>query len=307
MPASSRATNRIIPAKLAMAPTGDRRGGKRFSVAAHVEFGPDNPLVMPGFHVDRQAPALPLAWYELGEAPSQRTKAAPLALRLLLTSIFLVRQQDRGCGQPVALNIPLRQLLAELYPGPRKPRPNEYWPRLIEAAEHLDSLTARFPWYDSDTGKGGLWRVVDVRNIPRGPGALDDDVRIVVDLPPGSDDGPQVSDNLALWGVRSDRAYRALLNLAYWWDDPGTTVRPVGKRADGQGRFWIQTRNPEHYPEMTDEQLVQIVFPTSARKARRKLVSDAHRVFEELRRAGEIDIIDGKPVPRLGQMPPTSE
>ena len=105
VPASSRATNRIIPAKLAMAPTGDRRGGKRFSVAAHVEFGPDNPLVMPGFHVDRQAPALPLAWYELGEAPSQRTKAAPLALRLLLTSIFLVRQQDRGCGQPVALNI----------------------------------------------------------------------------------------------------------------------------------------------------------------------------------------------------------
>ena len=304
--ASSRTTGRIIPARIAMAPAGDRRTGKRFSVAAHVAEGPDGQLVMPGFQHDRQAPALPLAWYDLGEPPHQQNKWAPLALRLLLTSILLVPQEDRHGDHPTRLHISLRQLLAELYPGPRRPRPTEYWPRLMKASEHLDSLAARFPWYDTETGKGGLWRVVDVLNIPRGPGALDDEVIIDVSLPPGSENGPQVSDNLALWGVKSDRAYRALLNFAYWWHDPGVTVRKLGQRADGQGGFFGQTRNPEHYPDMTDAQLVQLVFPTSSKKTHRHLVSDARKVLEELRKAGEIDIIKGKPVPPLKLPPPTT-
>ena len=109
--------------------------------------------------------------------------------------------------------------------------------------------------------------------------------------------GLRVSDKLAEWGVKSDRAYRALLNLAYWWHDPGVTARPLGKRANGKGRFWAQSQNPEHYPAMTDEQLVQIVFPTSAKKNFRDLLYDAHKVFLELQRAGEIAIIDGKPMP----------
>ena len=48
---------------------------------------------------------------------------------------------------------------------------------------------------------------------------------------------------------------------------------------------------------MTDEQLVQIVFPASAKKNFRDLLYDAHKVFLELQRAGEIAIIDGKPMP----------
>ena len=225
-----------------------------------------------------------------------RNPAAPLALRLWVVSILLTRQQDRHGNYPVALEIPLRQLLAELYPG-RKPRPNEYWPRLMKAVETLGSSEARVPWYDHELGRGGQRHVVIVGDIPRGPGVLDDRVQLIVNLPPGSENGPQVSDKLAEWGVKSDRAYRALLNLAYWWHDPGVTARPLGKRANGKGRFWAQSQNPEHYPAMTDEQLVQIVFPTSAKKNFRDLLYDAHKVFLELQRAGEIAIIDGKPMP----------
>ena len=48
--------------------------------------------------------------------------------------------------------------------------------------------------------------MVSLVDIPRGPGALDDLVSIVVDLPPGSENGPQVSDNLGLWGLKHRRS-----------------------------------------------------------------------------------------------------
>lgn len=308
--ASEREHRRIIPAKLAMAPSSDRRAGKLFSMAAHVQDGPEGQLVMPGFQHDRQAPALPLALYDLGlgnREPKGRNPSAPMALRLMVTPILMTNQQDRHGNHPVSLEIPLRQLLAELYPGSRKPRPTEYWPLLMRAAEALNSPEARIPWYDPDLGRGGQRQVVIVGDIPRGPGALDDHVQMIVNLPPGSENGPQVSDNLAWWGWKSGPAYRALLNLAYWWHDIGVTTRPLGQRSDGQGQFWGPSQNPAHYPNMSDDQMVQIVFPTSARKKHRTLVSDAKKVFAELRKAGEISIIDGKPVPPLKTLPPTSE
>ena len=138
---TKREKERIIPAKVAMAPPGDRRAGKLFSVAAHVVDGQDGQMVMPGFQVDRQAPALPLALYDLGLGALEhraRNPAAPLALRLWVVSILLTKQQDRHGNHPIALEIPLRQLLAELYPGTRKPRPTEYWPRLMRAVENLN-------------------------------------------------------------------------------------------------------------------------------------------------------------------------
>ena len=83
----------------------------------------------------------------------------------------------------------------------------------MRAAEALDAMDARIPWVDPDTGRGQLRRVVSVGGIPRGPGALDDVVRMVVDLPPGL--GPMVTPTLGAWGSRSAPAYNALLNLAY--------------------------------------------------------------------------------------------
>ena len=219
-------TGRIIPAELAMAPRTDRRAGNLFSHAAHVGEGQ---LVLPGFQTDRTAPALPLQLYDLGlgAVHAEKTTAAPLALRIFVESILAVSRQDRWGDGPVVISMTLRDLLNRLYPGPRRPKPREYWPRLMKASETLDSTEARIPWYDPDIGRGGLRRVVSLVDIPRGPGALDDLVSIVVDLPPGSENGPQVSDNLGLWGLKHRREYRALLTLAFWWHIPGQTVRRV--------------------------------------------------------------------------------
>ena len=101
--------------------------------------------------------------------------------------MLAVGLNDRRTDKPVALQVTLRDLLDRLYPGPRKPRPNEYWPRLMRAAEALDAMDARVPWVDPDTGRGQLRCVVSVGGIPRGPVALDDVVRMVVDLPPPAD------------------------------------------------------------------------------------------------------------------------
>ena len=66
----------------------------------------------------------------------------------------------------------------------------------MSAVEALDSMDARIPWHDPETGRGDLRRIVSVGDIPRGPGALEDVVRMIVDLPPGSGPGPQVSPAL---------------------------------------------------------------------------------------------------------------
>ena len=299
---STRTTGRIFPAKLAMAPRTDRRAGNLFSHAAHVGEGQ---LVLPGFQTDRTAPALPLQLYDLGlgAVHAENSTGAPLALRIFVESILAVSRQDRWGDGPVVISMTLRDLLNRLYPGPRRPKPREYWPRLMKASETLDSTEARIPWYDPDIGRGGLRRVVSLVDIPRGPGALDDLVSIVVDLPPGSRNGPQVSDNLGLWGLKHRREYRALLNLAFWWHNPGQTVRPVGRRADGKGRHWQQPAAAAYYPTMSDAELVDIVFPTSRRTRVGNLLGEARQVLKNLERAGELRVLEGKVLPPLKPPP----
>ena len=137
-------------------------------------------------------------------------------------------QQDRRSGKPTDLNISLRELLSRLYPGQRTPRPTEYWPRIMQAVHALDSDEARIPILDPDTGRYEMRRIVSVGGIPRGAGHLDDNIRIIVDLPRGSEHGPQVSQNLGKWGLKSAPGYRLLLNLAYAWHDVGRTLTQLG-------------------------------------------------------------------------------
>ena len=183
--------DRILPARLAMVEQNDRRAGRLFASALHIVQQDKQQMLLPGFELDkpRLCPALPLLLYDLGGGPGMdRSAPAPLALRLWVESILAVGLDDRTRNQPVALEIPLRNLLKKLYPGKRRPRPNEYWPRLNQAVEVLDAT--RIPWQNPESGKGGLQRIVSVSSIPRGPGATDDPVRIIVDLPPGSGVGP---------------------------------------------------------------------------------------------------------------------
>ncbi len=145
-----RATDRVIPARLAMADTlGQRNARLLFSPAAHAGYGygPDGEqLVMPGFgKPDTPSPALPLALYDLGAGPAiSPGKGAPLALRMFVESVLSVPMDERERGLPVAMSVSLREFLKWLYPT-RTPSPAEYWPRLMAAIEALDSWDARIP------------------------------------------------------------------------------------------------------------------------------------------------------------------
>ena len=292
-----RTTDRVIPARLAMANTSNNPR-LLFSPAAHTEYGPDgNQLVMPGFsNADTPSPALPLALYDLGAGPTiSPGRGAPLALRMFVESVLSVPMQERERGQPVAMSVSLREFLKWLYPT-RTPSPAEYWPRLMAAVEALDSWDARVPLYDPQTKRSELRRVVSVGGIPRGPGALDESVRIIVDLPPGSGNGPQVSDNLRLWGVKSAPAYRLLINLAYQWHNPGVTKIPVGK---GKTRHWVQVDDPERYLMITDDDLVSLTFPTMSSMSERRKPGEAWGYVRQLERAGELRVVDGKILPPL--------
>ena len=286
--------DRILSAKLAMVDPSHKRAGRLFSPAAHRR----GQLVMPGFELaDYEGPALPLALYQLGQDNPQRGggRGAPLALRLFVEAVLAAPYDERNAGQPVALQVTLRDLLDRLYPGPRRPKPTEYWPRLMSAVEALDTMDARIPWHDPETGRGDLRRVVSVGGIPRGPGALDDVVRMVVDLPPGSGPGPKVSPTLGAWGAKSAPAYSAMLNLAYRWFDPGVTRHPV------PGGHWLQVQDPKRYPALSDADVVAITRPLSARAARRKLAVEGWEVLRKLEVAGELRI-EGRRV-----LPPAPE
>ena len=295
---SKRTTARVIPARLAMAnTTGPRNSRLLFSPAAHASYGPDGKqLVMPGFaKSDTPSPALPLALYELGAGPTiSPGKGAPLALRMFVESVLSVPMDERERGLPVAMSVSLRDFLKWLYPT-RTPSPAEYWPRLMAAVDALDSWDARIPLYDPQTKRNELRRVVSVSGIPRGAGALDESVRIIVDLPPGSGNGPQVSDNLRRWGVKSAPAYRLLINLAYQWHNPGVTKIPVGK---GENRHWVQVDDPDRYAVISETELVALTFPTTRRHRGRRSI-EALSVAQQLEQAGELRFVEGKILPPL--------
>ena len=289
---------RIIPANLAMALPGDRRTGQHFSPAAHVPDHADSvnvQLVLPGFSYDRTTPALPLHLYDLGCGVNHQWGPAPLPLRIFVSAVLAVPLEARKTGDRVYLDVPFRDLLSWLYPGKRRPRPSEWWPLFEEAIDALNDRASMVPWYDRALGRGGLRHVVYIDDMPRGPAQLDDHLSIVVNLPPGDGHGPQVSDNLPHWGVRSAVAYRLMLNLTFHWFNPGVTVFPV-KGANKKG-VWRIVRDEARYPEVSDDQLVQMAYPTGAARGRRLLVHAARQWVKKLEAEGELEVVGKKILP----------
>ena len=277
--------DRIFSAPLVMfAPReGDARG-RLFSPAAHVvRQGNGQQLILPGFERDMQIPALPLVLYDFGNSDSPGP-GAPVPLRLTVEGCLAAPLWRRLLNEPVPVEMTLRVLLARLWPGRYVP-PNEWRPALEAAAAALAKPEARIPW------PGGERSAVLLSNMPTG---LDDMVRLIVDLPPGSEHGPQVSPRLHEYGPRQGRHYRALLNLAFWWHEPGRTLIP----ARG-GKHWLRVNDPRRYRKPSDAELVNLVYPTSARGEARKLVHEASRVVAELEADGELRIVAGKLLPPL--------
>ena len=267
---------RIIPAKLAMFEDADDRRAALFSPAAHV----GDQGVLPGFEDPVRTPALPLALYDLGINRDSPGPGAPIALRLFVEAILATPIAARGAG-PTFVEVPLRVLLNRLWPH-RHQRRSEWLPKLKEAEAALASDAAAIPW------EGGSRKAVLINNFPLD---LDDKVRLIVDLPPGAANGPQVSNRLHLYGPASGPAYRALLNFSYWWHEPGVTLVPAAKG------HWLQVDDPKRYRRPTDEEIVNLVFPRTAYRRRRAIKSRAEKVLAMLVRDGELRMVDGKPMP----------
>ena len=101
-----------------------------------------------------------------------------------------------------------------------------------------------------------------------------------------------MSPNLNRYGVQSAPLYRGLLNLAYQWFDPGRTRFPVRG-----GKHWLQVEDPERYPTITNDLLIELFYPTSSQKARRNLASRARKDLEQLVKDGEARIMKGRLMP----------
>ena len=254
---------------------------------------------LPELERDVQGPLLPLPLYNLLTTVAGRGRGghggADLGLRIFVESLCSVMKRDwrRSERRPVLVQTTLREFLSWFYPR-RKPRPNEYWPRLMAACAALDREEVRVPWRDPETGTGGLRRVVSLVDIPRGAHALDDAIGIVVHLPPGSRSGPTINrSRLRYWGWKSEPAYRAKLALAYQWYRPGVTRIPAG---DGKGD-WVQSQDPECYEPYTRDRIIELCFPTSVNSNRRLLVARSWEVIRRLEAAGEVRVIGDRVLP----------
>ena len=292
--------DRIFPSRLAMvdgtqAAHDAQRKNPLFMPARHVH-GPHQ-LTLPGFGKNSiEGPALPLALYDLGlgrDEAARRRPAAPLALRLWIEAILSASGQTVPDDNPILMRLTLRQLLQQLYPGDRRPRPVEYWRPLTDAAEALSSNRARIPWENPVTGQGGLRTIVSVSDIPRGPYALDDLVSLTVHLPPGSGPGPILSPRLAEIGAHSAPKYRALINLAFHWFKPGQTRIPVGRKK----QYWIQSQRASDYPLLSDDDLIRLCYPTAALDHRHKLLTRARKTIASLVEKGLAQNVDGRILP----------
>ena len=104
--------------------------------------------------------------------------------------------------------------------------------------------------------------------------------------------GPVVSPNLARYGVQSAPLYRGLLNLAFLWFDPGRTRRPVR-----DGKHWLQVEDPERYPTITDDLLIELFYPTSTVKQRKVLATRARQILARLVKNGEARNVKGRLMP----------
>ena len=278
----------IIPASLAQADEAHWHGKTPFAAPSHVAERQGKQVVLPGFADEGEStvPCLPLALYMLGVDRNAPGIGAPLALRMFVESTTAVPLDARDSDRPTAQRHTARALRDRLYPAMRpdggvikrgQRRFAELCRSLESARQALNSSEALVAW------SGGYRQVVAITNMPR---SLDDEVRIVVDMPPGSGEGPQLDERIHLLGPRNRIEYIAAINLAYWWHRPGVSVVQVpGKR------IWTLSQDPARYREPTDQQIIDMTQPMTARRQRRHALARAHNAIANLARWGMLRIV----------------
>ena len=253
-------------------------------------------LYLPGMEESMPGRSLPVQWWDLGERPQVRSKGAPLGLRLMMACLMAYRKDN--WGENGTMYIPLRAILRWLWPDsdlsgkPRSLPKRHQRARFYAASDAMHTVAAMFP----DFTRGKLMRLVTLDDLPmpNSPGELDQVVTVKVRMPPGSTTGPRINRwLLTRLGVESAAAYRLYLNLVAQWWNPGVTRR----RTKGEAGHWYQSHNPDHYPSLNEDQLVDLSFPTTSHRQRRNLRRDAHAAVDLLRRHGVLEIVDGKLLP----------
>ena len=295
--ASRRTKNRIIPARVAMGREDDPQVPKLLSPIP--DEATCRQLALPGFKEPLFTPALPLHLFDMGMGSTGRDiRSAPVALRLLVTALSMAPMDGLNGGKPIFFNLRYRRVIDELYPGDVcRPSYHKVYDRLIAAVDAINHRDNWIPVYDPDEQAHSLRQVVIISSVPRNPKALDDTIQVGINLPKGSGIGPRVPDSLKSWGVKSARAYRALLNLTYAWYRPGRIQLPIGPRLSTGAKGTVMSKDIERYPSLTDDYAVFLCFPTSETQQRRKLVARGHETIELLADAQDLKIVEGHIIP----------
>ena len=281
----SQRSDGIVPVGLGMVNPNHKRAGNLFMPAGHLDPA-GRQMFLPGFgpgeDFGESAVLLPLILYRLGR-DRKRGEAAPVALRLWVEAVRAVEVKDYRLQQPVTLSITFRDLMKELWPNTHV-RPGEYLPKLERAVEKLHDPEARVPWEDPVSGKGAARLVVQVTDIPRGEDKLDDLLTLTVSVLPGVAEGPALPEALAAWGANSLDAYVGLINLHLRWFVPGVTRVP----APGGKKHWLQVRDPARYPELSDDDLLDIFMPIRNERPKRRdnALKQVRKTITQLEKAG---------------------
>ena len=157
-------------------------------------------------------PAFPLVLSDASGIPSRnRGQGAPVPLRMFVETLLSFDIRHRLHTTP--MDFVLGEFMDWLW-GPKQWRPSRHWTPFRQALLAIDRACFPMP-------NGFGWRAISlITNIPplTFPGYATK-LRFVVSLPKGSERGPMVNRHLLRrYGRASTLAYRAMLNLPYWWD-----------------------------------------------------------------------------------------
>ena len=291
---------RMLPGRLAMGREGDPRVPKLYSPAVHTITQPNGGQeFLPGFERSGMPDiALPLELWRLGGGRQvTRGRGVPWAMRGFWAALSHTAAWDRHGRHAVLLDITLRDFLKWMYPESKRPAERQWWSSFQRAIADLESQDARIPVWKPDTQTWARRRVVSVPEYPDGPSEMDGPIIFRIDLPSSSQAGPTVSANLLAWGARDVVAFRLLLNLAYRWHMVGKSFRPLGRRADGKGKFWGPSADPSHFDQLTEDDWITYAFPDSGTKQRKVLAHRMRKAREVLVKAGEDRYVEGRFMP----------
>ena len=262
---------------------------------AHIELDSSGKLmVIAGFsegETTGRIPVLPMKLYDLGVQAGVRrggNGGAPIPARMLVKLAAAPSAYVRHSERFVTYNISLSDLRDALWPSERldgskrRQRSVRYiWPHIHNAVRIINQ-EARIPVLDRKTGYGHFHHLLRI-NENFGRIDLDMPIGVVLDIPPEVEGGVQLPKRLDMWGAESAPAYKALIGLSFLWYEPGRTHAPV----NGD---WLRKTSLDPYEPLTDEDAINLAYPSSVKTNRRELSRRAWGALENLEEHGELRI-----------------